>query len=85
MQGQADVILLDNMTPALVREAVSLIKGRALVEASGGVTLSTARELAASGADFISIGALTHSAAAADLSLDLAPNRRARRRRPAAK
>lgn len=84
MQGQADVILLDNMTPALVREAVSLIKARALVEVSGGVTLSTARELAAAGADFISIGALTHSAAAADLSLDLAPIRRARRRRPAA-
>jgi nicotinate-nucleotide pyrophosphorylase (carboxylating) len=81
LQGQADVILLDNMPPALVRDAVSLIKGRAVVEVSGGVTLSTARELAAAGADFISIGALTHSAPATDLSMDLAPIRRARRPR----
>ena len=81
--GEADVILLDNMTPALVREAVGLIKGRALVEVSGGVTLATVREFAAAGADFISIGALTHSAPAANLSMDLTAGRRSRRPRQA--
>lgn len=71
LDGGADVILLDNMTPADVRGAIDLIKGRALVEVSGGVTLATVRDYAAAGADFISIGALTHSAPAADISLDL--------------
>jgi nicotinate-nucleotide pyrophosphorylase (carboxylating) len=80
LAGAADVILLDNMPVSMVREAAALIKGRALVEVSGGVTLRTAREFAAAGADFISIGALTHSAPAADLSLDLAPARRPARR-----
>lgn len=75
LTGQADVILLDNMGAAEVSRAVALIKGRALVEVSGGVSLANARELAAAGADFLSIGALTHSAPAADLSLDLTPCR----------
>lgn len=83
LAGKADVILLDNMTPALVREAVGLIKGRALVEVSGGVTLATVRDFAAAGAEFISIGALTHSAPAANLSMDLTAVRRSRRPRPA--
>lgn len=73
LNGGADIILLDNMTPALVRQATAIIKDRALVEVSGGITLKTVQEMAASGADFISIGALTHSAQAADLSMDIAP------------
>jgi nicotinate-nucleotide pyrophosphorylase (carboxylating) len=73
LDGQADVILLDNMAPADVRRSVDLIKGRALVEASGGVTLANVREMAAAGPDFISIGALTHSAPAVALSLALGP------------
>jgi nicotinate-nucleotide pyrophosphorylase (carboxylating) len=73
LDGGADVILLDNMDPADVRRAIDLIKGRALVEVSGGVTLATVRAYAAAGADFISVGALTHSAPAADISLDLSP------------
>jgi nicotinate-nucleotide pyrophosphorylase (carboxylating) len=76
VRGAADVILLDNMSPAQVREAVGLIKGRALAEVSGGITLETAREMAAAGADYLSIGALTHSAPAADISMDLTPVRR---------
>jgi nicotinate-nucleotide pyrophosphorylase (carboxylating) len=73
LDGGPDVILLDNMAPADVRKAIDLIKGRALVEVSGGVTLTTVRDYAAAGADFISIGALTHSAPAVDISLDLSP------------
>ncbi len=69
----ADIILLDNMTPARIRAAVKLIAGRARVEVSGGVTFSTLRRFALPGVDFISVGALTHSVAAADLSLDLQP------------
>jgi nicotinate-nucleotide pyrophosphorylase (carboxylating) len=66
-----DVILLDNMKPAQVREAVALGKGRVKFEASGGVTLKNIRQIAATGVDYISIGALTHSARAIDLALDL--------------
>lgn len=73
VQGAADVILLDNMPPSLVRKAVALIHGRALVEVSGGITLHNVREMAEAGADRISIGAVTHSAPAADLSMDIAP------------
>jgi nicotinate-nucleotide pyrophosphorylase (carboxylating) len=75
LQGTPDVILLDNMPPALVRKAVSLIHGRALVEVSGGITLRNVRAMSAAGADRISIGALTHSAPAADLSMDILPLR----------
>ena len=71
LKGHADVILLDNMSPSQVREAVAVIKGRALVEVSGGITLESAREMAAAGADYLSIGALTHSAPAANVSMDL--------------
>jgi nicotinate-nucleotide pyrophosphorylase (carboxylating) len=76
LEGQADVILLDNMTPSMVREAVGLIKGRALIEVSGGMTLDKVQAMAAAGADFISIGALTHSAPAVDLSMDIVRRRR---------
>lgn len=78
LKGRPDVILLDNMTPALVRHAVKLIGGRALVEVSGGITLKNVRAMAAAGADRISIGALTHSAPAAALSLILEPVRHRR-------
>ena len=70
VRAEADVIMLDNMPPALMRECVSLVAGRAIVEASGGVTLSTVREIAETGVDWISVGALTHSAPAVDLALD---------------
>jgi nicotinate-nucleotide pyrophosphorylase (carboxylating) len=71
----ADIILLDNMTPKEVAAAVKVIAGRAQVEVSGGVRFATLRDYALPGVDIISIGALTHSVAAADLSLDLQPQR----------
>jgi nicotinate-nucleotide pyrophosphorylase (carboxylating) len=76
LKGSADVILLDNMTPAEVRDAVGVIKGRALIEVSGGITLEIAGEMAAAGADYLSIGALTHSAPAANLSMDIVAGKR---------
>lgn len=63
-------ILLDNMTPDAMRQAVALSAGRARLEASGNVTLANVREIAETGVDYISIGALTHSAKALDVSLD---------------
>ena len=66
-----DVILLDNMKPAQIREAVALGKGKVKFEASGGITLKNIRQIAATGVDFISIGALTHSARGVDFSLEL--------------
>jgi nicotinate-nucleotide pyrophosphorylase (carboxylating) len=67
----ADTILLDNMTARELREAVELTRGRARLEASGGVTLDTVRPIAETGVDFISVGALTHSARALDVSLEV--------------
>jgi nicotinate-nucleotide pyrophosphorylase (carboxylating) len=81
VDGGAEVVLLDNMTAQQVREACDLIKGRALSEVSGGITLHNVAEMAAAGADLISIGALTHSAPAADLSMDIAGLRPTRKRR----
>jgi nicotinate-nucleotide pyrophosphorylase (carboxylating) len=66
-------ILLDNMAPTELRTAVELAGGRAELEASGGITLSTIRAVAETGVDFISVGALTHSAPALDFSLLLDP------------
>lgn len=66
----ADIILLDNMNPRELRKAVTLVKGRCKTEASGGVTLETVRAIAETGVDYISAGALTHSAPAADIALD---------------
>src|SRR5690606_1466639 len=63
-------LLLDNMGPALLREAVALIAGRVPVEASGGVTLETIGAIAATGVDYVSVGRLTQSAPAADIGLD---------------
>jgi nicotinate-nucleotide pyrophosphorylase (carboxylating) len=81
LAGKPDIILLDNMAPDLVRRAVALIKKRALVEVSGGITLKNVRAMAAAGADRISIGALTHSASAATISLVMALARPSRPRR----
>lgn len=67
----ADWILLDNMPPERLREAVALVGGRAKLEASGGMTLEGARAAAATGVDAVSVGALTHSAPALDLGLDI--------------
>ena len=66
----ADIILLDNMTLDQLREAVALVKGRCKTEASGGVNLRTVRAIAETGVDYISVGALTHSAPAMDIGLD---------------
>lgn len=66
-----DVILLDNMKPSEMREAVALGREKVKFEASGGVTLKTIRQIAATGVDYISVGALTHSARAIDLALEL--------------
>jgi nicotinate-nucleotide pyrophosphorylase (carboxylating) len=66
-----DVILLDNMKPSEMREAVALGRDKVKFEASGGVTLKKVRQIAATGVDFISVGALTHSARAMDMSLEL--------------
>lgn len=76
MRAAADVILLDNMSPALIRQAVALIAGNAMVEVSGGVRFDTLRDYALPGVDVISVGALTHSAPAADLSLTILPAKR---------
>ncbi|WP_395717728.1 carboxylating nicotinate-nucleotide diphosphorylase [Prosthecobacter sp.] len=66
-----DMLLLDNMTPGQQREAVKLVNGKLWLEASGGITLDTIKEVAATGVNAISVGALTHSARALDLALDL--------------
>lgn len=70
----ADVVLLDNMTPAQLKDAVARVKGNMLTEASGGVTLESVAAIAESGVDMISVGALTHSARVLDLGLDIAIN-----------
>jgi nicotinate-nucleotide pyrophosphorylase (carboxylating) len=67
----ADVILLDNMNLVQLRVAVQQVKGRAKTEASGGVSLGTVRQIAETGVDYISVGALTHTARAVDIALDL--------------
>ena len=66
----ADIILLDNMTNEMMSQAVQIVQGRSLLEASGGVTLQTVRGKAETGVDFISVGALTHSVPAVDIGLD---------------
>jgi nicotinate-nucleotide pyrophosphorylase (carboxylating) len=73
LEHKVDVILLDNMPPETLREAVARVAGRALTEASGGVNLDTVRGIAEAGVDLISVGALTHSAPVLDLGLDFEP------------
>ena len=70
-EAGVDIVMLDNMNLEDMRKAVKSIHGRALVEASGGITLANVRAVAETGVDFISIGALTHSARALDISLEL--------------
>ncbi|MEJ2134578.1 MAG: carboxylating nicotinate-nucleotide diphosphorylase [Desulfofustis sp.] len=69
---RVDIIMLDNMDPAMLREAVRVIDGKALVEASGGIVLDNIEAVAHTGVDIISIGALTHSAPACDIGMDWA-------------
>lgn len=76
LQAKADIIMLDNMSMDDMTQAVQLIAGRAVVEASGGVTLDTIANIARTGVDVISVGALTHSVKALDISLDLNQRKR---------
>jgi len=71
LDGQPDIILLDNMSIDDLRRSVELIAGRALTEASGGITLDNVRDVAETGVDYISVGRLTHSAPALDISLEV--------------
>jgi nicotinate-nucleotide pyrophosphorylase (carboxylating) len=78
LRAGAEVILLDNMAPMQIRAAVAIVAGAAIVEVSGGVRFETLRDFALPGVDVISVGALTHSATAADLSLTILPVRRSK-------
>src|SRR5205814_8110848 len=69
----ADIVLVDNMSTDRIRDAVGRARGRAKIEISGGVTLERIPELAATGADYVSVGALTHSAPAVDISFEIEP------------
>lgn len=71
LSAGAEVIMLDNFAPGAIQSAVERARGKALIEVSGGITLPRIAELAAHGVDVISVGALTHSAPAADISLDI--------------
>lgn len=71
LQAGAELVLLDNMPPETLREAVEIVNGKALCEASGGINLQTVRGVAQSGVDIISVGALTHSVRALDVGLDI--------------
>jgi len=70
MEYKIDAVLLDNMSSKILQQAVSIIDGRAIAEASGGISLDTIRTIAETGVDIISVGALTHSAKVLDLGLD---------------
>jgi nicotinate-nucleotide pyrophosphorylase (carboxylating) len=74
LEAGADVILLDNMPPGQLRRAVATTAGRARLEASGGITIDTIREVAETGVDAISVGALTHSVRALDIALEVPPS-----------
>ena len=69
--GLADVALLDNMSPADLRKAVERVAGRLVLEASGGITLASAAAIAETGVDYLSSGAITHSAPSLDVALDI--------------
>jgi nicotinate-nucleotide pyrophosphorylase (carboxylating) len=71
LNAGADILLLDNMTPEEIADAVSLIEGRALTEASGGITIENIRDYAEAGVDFISLGALTHGARSVDINMKI--------------
>jgi nicotinate-nucleotide pyrophosphorylase (carboxylating) len=84
IEGGADVVMLDNMDDVMIRKAVELTAGRVPLEVSGGVTLDRLPRLAKLGVDFVSMGALTHSARAMDLSLEIATTKASRARAPRA-
>lgn len=71
LEAEVDIILLDNMSPQELQKAVQIVSGRAILEASGGITKENAVEAAASGVDIISVGALTHQINSIDIALDL--------------
>jgi nicotinate-nucleotide pyrophosphorylase (carboxylating) len=71
VEAGADLILLDNMPVDQLRNAVETVNGRAKLEASGGLTLDRAREVAETGVDYLAVGALTHSAPVLDIAMDL--------------
>ncbi len=73
LNAGVDILLLDNMSPPLLRNAVDLVRGRARLEASGGITLENIREIAETGIDFISVGAITKDVSAVDLSMRFEP------------
>ncbi len=70
LEAGADMIMLDNMAVEIIKEAVSIAKGKALLEASGGITLATVEKVAATGVDYISVGGLTNSVDALDINMD---------------
>jgi len=69
--GLADVVLIDNFDPDAMRKAVAMVAGRLVIEASGGITLDSAAAIAATGVDYLSSGALTHSVQNLDVGLDI--------------
>lgn len=71
LKVQVNIIMLDNMDLETMKEAVKLVKGKALIEASGGITLEKVKEIAQTGVDLISVGALTHSVKALDISMEI--------------
>ena len=73
LKAGADIIMLDNMTPNEMRQVVNLVEGQAKIEASGGVILENVHQIAMTGVDYISVGALTHSYRALDISLKMEP------------
>ncbi len=78
LEGGADIVMLDNMDPKTMRQAVDMCRGKALTEASGGITLETVRRVAETGVDLISTGSITHSVHAMDISLSVVPTAPAR-------
>jgi len=73
LEAGADALLLDNMSADQIKDAVKLVNGRAILEASGGITLENVRRIAETGVDIISVGAITHSAPSLDISLEIEP------------
>jgi nicotinate-nucleotide pyrophosphorylase (carboxylating) len=71
LEAGAEELLLDNMPPQDMRRVVEMARGRAVLEASGGITLENVRRVAETGVDYISVGAITHSARALDMSLEV--------------
>ena len=71
VNNKVDIIMLDNMSMEMIKKAINMVNGKAKIEISGGVSYESLAEISKTGADFVSIGALTHSAPAVDISLDI--------------